>query len=69
MAVENLKSKYTAANGSEPSVTLQGRPSSGAVGVYESTADLMKDMGNPEYKNNPAFRAKVEAKLARSNIL
>jgi hypothetical protein len=29
----------------------------------------MKDMSNPEYAKNPAFRAKVEAKLGRSNIL
>jgi len=69
MAVENLNTKYTAANGKEPSVTLNGKPSTAGQSAYESTADLMKDMGNPEYAKNPAFRAKVEAKLARSNIM
>jgi len=69
MAVENLNTKYIAENGSEPKVSLNGRPSNAGVAVYESTADLMKDMGNPEYAKNPAFRAKVEAKLARSNIM
>jgi hypothetical protein len=69
MAVENLNAKYIAENGKEPSVTLNGKPSATGVSAYESTADLMKDMGNPEYAKNPAFRAKVEAKLARSNIM
>jgi hypothetical protein len=69
MAVQNLANKYTAANGVEPARQLTGKASGNTTGVYESTADLMKDMQNPEYENNPAFRAKVEAKLARSNIL
>ncbi len=69
MAVENLNAKYIAANGSEPAVTLNGKPSAAGQAVYESTADLMKDMNNPEYAKNPAFRAKVEAKLGRSNIM
>ena len=67
MAIQNLSSQYTAANGQEPARSLNGRASDGAA-VYESTADLMKDMQNPEYRDNPAFRAKVEAKLARSDI-
>ena len=69
MAVENLHGKFKEANGSEPSVQLSGKPSAGSSTVYESTADLMKDMQNPEYASNPAFRAKVEQKLARSNIM
>lgn len=68
MAIENLNNKYVAANGSEPQRQLTGQPSA-SKGVYESTADLMKDMQNPEYDNNPAFRSKVAAKLERSNIL
>ena len=70
MAIENLNTKYVKANGAEPARQLSGKASSsGSSGVYESTADLMKDMGNPEYAKNPAFRAKVEAKLSRSSIL
>tara|TARA_R110000782_G_scaffold49936_2_gene108470 strand:- start:102 stop:857 length:756 start_codon:yes stop_codon:yes gene_type:complete len=68
MAVENLHTKYTAANGSEPARQLIGKQAAGST-VYESTADMLRDMGNPEYAKNPAFRAKVEAKLARSNIM
>ena len=69
MAVENLNAKYLAANGKEPSVSLSGKPNGTGASVYESTADLMKDMSNKEYAANPAFRAKVEAKLGRSSIM
>lgn len=69
LAVQELAGKYNAANGVEPTAALQGNPTASSTSRYESTADLMKDMGNPEYAKNPAFRAKVEAKLARSNIL
>ena len=69
MAVENLNTKYRAANGNEPAVALNGKPTANAASAYASTADLMKDMGNPEYAKNAAFRAKVEAKLGRSSIM
>jgi hypothetical protein len=42
---------------------------SGSADVYESVAQMQKDMASPEYKNDPAFRAKVAQKLSRSNIL
>jgi len=69
MAIRDLSAKYNGANGSEPGRQLSGKPNTSGVSVYESTADLMKDMQNPEYAKNPSFRAKVEAKLGRSNIL
>ena len=69
MAIRDLSSKYEGVNGTEPGRQLSGKPNISGAAVYESTADLMKDMSNPEYAKNPAFRAKVEAKLGRSNIL
>jgi len=69
MAVQNLATKYQGAQGAEPGRQLSGKGTTSGQSVYESTADLMKDMGSPEYAKNPAFRAKVEAKLGRSNIL
>lgn len=69
MAVQSLANKYAEANGSEPARALSGKPNTSGASVYESTADLMRDMQNSEYAKNPAFRAKVEAKLGRSNIL
>ena len=69
MAIRDLSAKYEGVNGTEPGRQLSGKPNISGAAVYESTADLMKDMSNPEYAKNPAFRAKVEAKLGRSNIL
>lgn len=69
MAIRDLSAKYNGANGTEPGRQLTGKPNTSGNSVYESTADLMKDMQNPEYAKNPSFRAKVEAKLGRSNIL
>jgi hypothetical protein len=69
MAIRDLSAKYESVNGTEPGRQLSGKPNTSGAAVYESTADLMKDMQNPEYAKNPAFRAKVEAKLGRSNIL
>ena len=69
MAIRDLSAKYEGVNGTEPGRQLSGKPNTSGAAVYESTADLMKDMSNPEYAKNPAFRAKVEAKLGRSNIL
>ena len=69
MAIRDLSAKYEGVNGTEPGRQLSGKPNISGAAVYESTADLMKDMSNPEYAKNPAFRAKVEAKLGRSSIL
>lgn len=69
MAVQNLATKYEGSQGAEPGRQLSGKGTTSGQSVYESTADLMKDMQNPEYAQNPAFRRKVEAKLGRSNIL
>lgn len=69
MAVENLHNKFSADQSNEPGRQLAGKGSDTGLSKYESTADLMKDMQNPEYRTNPAFRAKVEAKLGRSAIM
>ena len=69
-AVEALYSKYNKANGSPPSSLIQGSAKGGTQGdVYESQAQLIKDMGDPRYESDPAFRKKVTEKLGRSQIL
>lgn len=69
LAVAGMFQKYSASRPSEPTL-FKGATSSTASGeVYESIAQMQKDMASPEYKTDPAFRAKVERKLARSNIL
>lgn len=68
LALKNLKVAYEGSMGNPPKL-LQGDRSAASVDTYESKAQLVEDMRNPMYKKDPAFRAKVEAKLARSNIL
>lgn len=73
MAVSWLKDKYLASGAAsvEPSRVLSSTGKAGggnSGGTYASMADAVKDMQSPEYKNNPAYRAKVEAKLARSAL-
>lgn len=47
----------------------KGVPGSKAAGSYESRAQMTKDMADPRYKSDPAFRKQVEQKIANSNIL
>lgn len=66
LAITGLHSKYTAAVGSEPS--LLGGTTSTSGDVYRSTAEMTRDMRDPRYSSDPAFRAAVAAKLANSSI-
>lgn len=69
LAVMGLGSAFTAAVGSEPAL-IGGRPVPAGNGdVYESLAQMQKDMSSKEYKTDPAFRSKVQAKLGRSSIM
>lgn len=67
LAALGLSAKFGKAVGSEPERMLGGGKG-GAVDVFESTAQVTKAMADPAYRNDPAYRAKVQAKLARSNI-
>ena len=67
-AIEALKNRYTAANGSEPQL-VTGKRAAPAVDGYRSNAELARDIADPRYSTDPAFRADVEARLARSQDL
>ena len=68
MAARDLASRYTKENGSEPRL-VTGTAAKSDGSVYRSTAEALKDFADPRYKSDPAFRADVEAKIARSNVL
>lgn len=68
MAVRGLQAQYSKAVGSDPQRLLGGGKGSAGEDVFESTAQVTKAMSDPQYKNDPAFRAKVQAKLARSKV-
>ena len=69
LAIEGLRAQYIANNGMEPSRTISGNRAANSVGAYASTAEMMRDMGDPRYMEDPAFRQRVQEKLARSDIL
>jgi hypothetical protein len=68
-AIRGLKAQYDGSVGFEPSATVRGQtvPKTSQAS-YSSIAQLEKDMGDPRYQNDPAFRKEVETKLGRSDI-
>jgi len=67
LALAGLKAQYDAENGSEPTL-LKADTGSASQEVFRSTAELTAAMKDPRYDRDPAYRADVEKKLARSNI-
>lgn len=62
-AVNGLRAQFEKANGSEPGRTLDGNPSTSSGPRYESEAEHIRDMEDPRYWSDPAFREKVERKF------
>jgi len=69
LAVMGLSAKYEKAVGSDPQRLIGGQSSGSSSDVFESMAQVTAAMKDPQYKNDPAFRAKIQAKLARSNVI
>ena len=67
LAVESLKAKYQAANGTEPSL-VQGKATPVAEQGYASWAEVTQAMADPRYSKDPAYQAAVKAKIANSEI-
>ena len=69
MAVKGLKARFEAEVGREPSRSVKGGNASAGPSSYRSLAEMQKDMSDPRYKTDPAFRKDVERKLANSDII
>jgi hypothetical protein len=68
LALAGIKARYVAANGSEPDfVSGEGARVAG-IQPFESSEQLVEVMRDPRYKADPAFRAKVEARLKVSKM-
>jgi hypothetical protein len=69
LVLQGLQSRKAKALGVEPNL-VKGRATgvSDAPKGYESTAQWIKDVRSEQYKTDPAFRAKVAAKLRVSKI-
>jgi hypothetical protein len=68
LAIAGLKSRMGGSVGTPPAQTLSGNAAP-AADSYASMAEVTADMKKPEYKKDPAFRARVQAKLDRSTFL
>lgn len=62
LAVQGLAARYAAENGKQGKM-LGGSAGAALVG-YASQAELTRDMRDPKYATDPAYRAKVEQKLS-----
>lgn len=67
LAYSGLKARFDASFGSSGE-QVQGGPAA-ALDVYESHAQMTADIRDPRYSRDPAFRARVEAKIGRSDAL
>jgi hypothetical protein len=67
MAISGLHAKYVAKSGVEPRL-IGGKAPRDAGEKFESTAQLVEAMKDPKYQSDPAYRRKIEARLARSSI-
>lgn len=67
LAVAGIQGRYTSAVGREPKL-LGGRTPKTDGDVFESTAQVVEAMSDPKYNSDPAYRKRVQAKLARSNV-
>jgi hypothetical protein len=68
MAVKGLKARYDATVGFEPKREVRGETAKTGSTVYRSISEMERDMADPRYKTDPAFRRDVERKLERSDI-
>ncbi|WP_067516897.1 capsid assembly protein [Endozoicomonas ascidiicola] len=67
-AVMSLAFRFERANGKDPQL-IGGQGKSAEGQGFESVAQLTEAMKDPRYQSDSAYRANVEAKLARSSIL
>lgn len=66
IAMSALKSAYVASNGQTPSLISGGGASATGGDTYANDLEMVADMQKPEYYKDPAFRRKVQEKVARS---
>ena len=67
-AVEALNNRFRGDVGYEAPL-ISGQKASSSIQPYRSNAELARDIANPMYNTDPAFRADGEARLAVSNDL
>ena len=66
-AVKGLQARYQLENGTQPNL-MQGKTTGTGVQAYESLDQMKREMQDPRYASDPAFRESVQRKLAVSDI-
>lgn len=66
IALAGLKARYDAVHGSAPKL-LGGKPPPNAPAGFRSKAEMTAAMRDHRYKTDPAYRADVAAKMARTD--
>ena len=66
LALRGLQSQYNDNVGYENNM-IQGKPAQASNG-YRSQAEVVRDMNDPRYDRDPAYRQEVMDKLANSNL-
>tara|TARA_R100000781_G_scaffold460_1_gene746 strand:+ start:2905 stop:3708 length:804 start_codon:yes stop_codon:yes gene_type:complete len=69
LAVAGLHSRYQSEGNREPKLVSGRTNKRGSRAKFDSTAQVIAAMNDPLYKTDPAYRAKVEEKLSRSNVM
>ena len=65
-AVKAMQAQYEDAVGVQPDLVTGKTPRQGAK--YRSMAEVVRDMGDPRYDSDPAYRADIQQKLERYNL-
>lgn len=67
-AIKGLRSRYEAANGREPKLINAGAIAAPQPEGYRSKAEMVREMSDPRYATDPAYRKAVEDKIMRSQF-
>ena len=69
LAVAGLHARYQSEGNREPKLVSGRANRRSTKEKFDSTAQVIAAMNDPLYKTDPAYRAKVEEKLSRSNVM
>jgi hypothetical protein len=67
LAVNGLKARYEAVNGTEPTLAT-GKASTSTAGGFRSWAEVTAAMDDPRYTKDEAYQADIQRKLQNSNL-
>lgn len=71
LLLRGIRAAYEAAEGSTEPIRVRGQNTPKVTGVkpYASQAEMIADMNNPKYAEDPAFRAEVMERLRVSTVV